>query len=51
VLILTSSPASGKVDSGGSIQPNIREPEPPTDLLEFGNNPANDLYMAVFLHA
>jgi hypothetical protein len=30
--------------SGGSIPPNILEPEPPTDLLKFGNNAANDLY-------
>jgi DNA modification methylase len=30
--------------SGGSIPPNILEPGPPTDLLKFGNNAANDLY-------
>ena len=37
-------PSFGKVDSGGSIPPNIVESEPPTDLLKFGNNAANDVY-------
>ncbi len=37
-------PSFGKVDSGGSIPPNMLEPELPTDLLKFGNNAANDLY-------
>ena len=36
-------PSFGKVDSGGSIPPNMLEPEPPSDLLKFGNNAANDL--------
>jgi len=33
-------PSFGKVDSGGSIPPNILEPAPSTDLLKFGNNAA-----------
>lgn len=37
-------PSFGNVDSGGSIPPNILEPELPADLLKFGNNAANDLY-------
>jgi site-specific DNA-methyltransferase (cytosine-N4-specific) len=32
-----------KVESGGSIPPNVIE-ELPTDLLKFGNNAANDSY-------
>ena len=37
-------PSFGNVESGGSIPPNILEPELPTDLLKFGNNAANDVY-------
>jgi site-specific DNA-methyltransferase (cytosine-N4-specific) len=37
-------PSFGKVESGGSIPPNIVEDELPMDLLRFGNNAANDLY-------
>lgn len=33
-----------KIDSGGSIPPNVLDDEVPSDLLKFGNNAANDLY-------
>lgn len=39
-------PGFSKVESGGSIPPNILEEEFPTDLLKFGNNAANDTYTA-----
>jgi site-specific DNA-methyltransferase (cytosine-N4-specific) len=37
-------PSFSKVESGGSIPPNVVEEEMPTDLLKFGNNAANDGY-------
>jgi DNA modification methylase len=37
-------PSFGKVESGGSIPPNLVEEDWPTDLLRFGNNAANDQY-------
>ncbi len=33
-----------KVQSGGSIPPNVVEEEAPDDMLKFGNNSANDQY-------
>ena len=33
-----------KIDSGGSIPPNMIDEDTPTDLLKFGNNAANDQY-------
>ena len=37
-------PCFSKVESGGSIPPNVMEEELPMDLLKFGNNAANDVY-------
>ncbi|MCI0376717.1 MAG: site-specific DNA-methyltransferase, partial [Gemmataceae bacterium] len=37
-------PSFSRIDSGGSIPPNIVEDEIPCDLLRFGNNSANDAY-------
>jgi site-specific DNA-methyltransferase (cytosine-N4-specific) len=37
-------PSFSKVESGGSIPPNVVEDDLPTDFLKFGNNAANDLY-------
>ena len=37
-------PSFGKVKAGGSIPPNMIEPEVPIDMLKFGNNAANDSY-------
>jgi site-specific DNA-methyltransferase (cytosine-N4-specific) len=33
-----------KTDAGGSIPPNVIDDETPTDMLQFGNNSANDPY-------
>lgn len=37
-------PSFGKVQSGGSIPPNVVEEEIPNDMMKFGNNAANDSY-------
>jgi site-specific DNA-methyltransferase (cytosine-N4-specific) len=37
-------PSFAKVDPGGSIPPNLLEPESASGLLKFGNNAANDVY-------
>ncbi len=37
-------PSFSDMGPGGSIPPNVLEEDPPTDMLKFGNNSANDIY-------
>jgi len=37
-------PSFGHTEPGGSIPPNVVEPDIPADLMRFGNNAANDQY-------